>query len=374
MTPEQLAALPHDSLGPELNAVIWSLTAVSAIFLALRLYCRAVRARVLWWDDWFLLAAWVAIFGACIVVSVTVTMGFGKHSWDIPIQDLPGIFMVYSVAGTFSICASVWSKTSFALTILKVADVGWMRKLIWAIIITMNVFMGVTALLNYIRCWPLDKLWDFTGAVEGTCWPMQVIIDYDIFSAVYSGAMDILLAMLPWKLIWNLQMRRNEKIGVAVAMSLGIFAGVTSFVKASYMPRLQSIDVYDAVSLNYWSNAESTVTIIAASIPLLRVLLKDVTKTIFTKQQYYGASGNTDKISSRLERENNHVTVTARSMHRTRPASQGTESSELDILRKEGSPSKSGGILQTSNFVVEYEPRDWKGERSDGDGDGPQSA
>ncbi|KAM7196634.1 hypothetical protein V8F33_006133 [Rhypophila sp. PSN 637] len=304
-------------------------------------------------------------------------MGFGRHSWDIPFQDLPAIFKVYSVAGTFSICASVWSKTSFALTILKLADAGWMRKLIWAIIITMNVFMGVTALINYIRCWPLDKLWDFTGAVEGTCWPMQVVIDYDIFSAVYSGAMDILLAMLPWKLIWHLQMQRKEKMGVAVAMSLGIFAGVTSFVKASYMHRLQSTDVYDAVSLTYWSNAESTVTIIAASIPLLRVLVKDVTKTIFSKQQHYGASRSTDmrsKFSSRLEREDNRVTVTAGSMHRTRPASQGTEGSELDILRKEGSPSKSGGILQTSNFVVEYEPRDseWKGERSDGDG--PQSA
>jgi hypothetical protein len=34
--------------------------------------------------------------------------------------------------------------------------------------------------------------------------------------------MDVLLAMLPWKIIWNLQMKRREKIGVGLAMSMGI--------------------------------------------------------------------------------------------------------------------------------------------------------
>jgi len=34
--------------------------------------------------------------------------------------------------------------------------------------------------------------------------------------------MDITLAMIPWKLIWGLQMRKKEKIGVAIAMSMGV--------------------------------------------------------------------------------------------------------------------------------------------------------
>lgn len=221
MTPEQLAALPHDSLGPKLNAIIWSLTAISAVFLALRLYCRAVVSKVLWWDDWLLLAAWLAIFGGSIIISITVGMGYGKHIWDVPFEDLPHLFKVFSVAGTLSICSSVWSKTSFALTILRLTD-GWLRKVIWGIIITMNLFMGGTALINYIRCWPLDKLWDFTGALPGTCWPMDAVNKYNTFSAVYSGIMDIALALIPWTLIWSLQMRMKEKIGVAVAMSMGI--------------------------------------------------------------------------------------------------------------------------------------------------------
>ncbi len=59
LTPEQYAALPHDNAGPKLNAIIWTLNAVSGVFLGLRLYCKIVRIKGLWWDDIFLAAAWV---------------------------------------------------------------------------------------------------------------------------------------------------------------------------------------------------------------------------------------------------------------------------------------------------------------------------
>lgn len=58
--PDQLAFLPHDNAGPKLNAIIWVLTAISGLVLALRIYCRAIRRRSLWWDDAFLIAAWVS--------------------------------------------------------------------------------------------------------------------------------------------------------------------------------------------------------------------------------------------------------------------------------------------------------------------------
>lgn len=40
--------------------------------------------------------------------------------------------------------------------------------------------------------------------------------------AAYSAIMDVILAFLPWKLIWSLRMKLKEKIGVVLAMSLGV--------------------------------------------------------------------------------------------------------------------------------------------------------
>jgi hypothetical protein len=68
-TPEMLAALPHDNAAPRLNATLWTLTGISLIFLALRVYCKSFRSRRLWWDDWILIAAWVCELEICFFPS-----------------------------------------------------------------------------------------------------------------------------------------------------------------------------------------------------------------------------------------------------------------------------------------------------------------
>jgi len=80
--------------------------------------------------------------------------------------------------------------------------------------------MGCSALFNWIHCTPVQKTWDFF--VPGTCWDYSIVVNYNIFSASYSAAMDITLALIPWKLIMGLQMKKKEKFGAAVAMSMGV--------------------------------------------------------------------------------------------------------------------------------------------------------
>jgi len=54
------ALLPHDSAGPEANAVAWSLVTIAGVFLGLRVYCKYHGHRRLWWDDRILIASWVS--------------------------------------------------------------------------------------------------------------------------------------------------------------------------------------------------------------------------------------------------------------------------------------------------------------------------
>lgn len=59
LTPSQLARLPHDNQGPMLLILIWTMNAVAAGFLGMRVYCKISRRRGLWWDDHMLIMAWV---------------------------------------------------------------------------------------------------------------------------------------------------------------------------------------------------------------------------------------------------------------------------------------------------------------------------
>jgi len=49
-----------EDIGPKILAVVWVLTAASGILLALRIYCKTVKSRGLWWDDYALIASWVS--------------------------------------------------------------------------------------------------------------------------------------------------------------------------------------------------------------------------------------------------------------------------------------------------------------------------
>ena len=51
-------ASPKDP-GPVVVSSIWTMLAISSIFLALRVYCRGIRVRAMWWDDYLLITGWV---------------------------------------------------------------------------------------------------------------------------------------------------------------------------------------------------------------------------------------------------------------------------------------------------------------------------
>lgn len=116
-------------------------------------------------------------------------------------------------------------------------------------------------------------------------------------------------------MIYSLQMSTKEKIGVIIAMSLGCLyatriiyiiiastnpvpsAGITAAVKTSFLPGIGKFSepTYELADLLIWSNAEVAVTIMAASIPFFRVLLRQV------RSSYSGRSKKPYRQSYRLE-------------------------------------------------------------------------
>ncbi|KAK1597124.1 uncharacterized protein LY79DRAFT_508100 [Colletotrichum navitas] len=268
--------LPHDDYGPRLLLAVWAFVCVSGGFIGLRIYCKVSRLRELWLDDHVLIASWCALLAVCVFVTVDVSYDFGKHSWDVARDNWPWLLLYANLGGSFSIIAAAWSKTSFALTLLRITRESsdpWMKRLVWFIIFSVNIALGLNVLFTWIQCWPVEKTW--RTATPGTCWRKSIPVNYNVFATSYSGAMDIVLAILPWKLLWGLTMTNREKLGVLVAMSMGVFAGAVSFIKIRALAAIASFDIIDTVELVIWGAAESAVTIIAASIPILRALFRD---------------------------------------------------------------------------------------------------
>lgn len=208
-----------ETRGPYINASIWTLQGLAGLFLGLRIYCKIFRHRGLWFDDYFLIAAWLLLAVSASATSSDVALGFGHHFVDFNPANLEhyGIFSLLS--GLFSILSAVCSKTSFAITLLRLTD-GWTKRVIWGIIISMNILMPLSALFLFVSCNPPAKNWK--PELPGKCWPSNVSVIYGIVVGAYSSSCDLALALLPWRILMRFRMYRREKIGVALAMSMGV--------------------------------------------------------------------------------------------------------------------------------------------------------
>ncbi|KAL2109856.1 hypothetical protein VUR80DRAFT_1902 [Thermomyces stellatus] len=269
-TPEE--ELPQDNLIVEFNVIIWVLVGVSGFFFLLRSYCKITRQRGLWWDDHVMGLAWLTLIVSSIFGSISTTMGFGHHSWNVDTQgpSFSTLLLIMNHTGFWSILGTAWSKTSFAITLLRISE-GRIRWIIWAVIVSVNVVLYLGALFMWLQCNPPAKT--YTPWLDGECWKPQVIIAYNSFTAAWSGLSDIILAIIPWWIIARHSMNVKERIGLLTCMSLGVFAGLTSFAKTVTLPAIGNDDLIRTVPLNILGIAEAAVTIIAASIPVLRALL-----------------------------------------------------------------------------------------------------
>lgn len=100
--------------------------------------------------------------------------GMGRHDWDLQITDAVRFTVILTSRATVTITAITWTKTAFAITLLRLTT-GMTKAFVWFIIISINIAMGFSALFPWIRCSPVAKAWD--DSVPGTCWPRRVEAD-----------------------------------------------------------------------------------------------------------------------------------------------------------------------------------------------------
>ncbi|KAH7190701.1 hypothetical protein BKA60DRAFT_613140 [Fusarium oxysporum] len=309
------ASLPHDGAGPTILAIVWVLASIAAVVLALRAYCKFKTHRGLWWDDYILLASWACLAVYISLVSYSVVhLNYGARDWDFPSKNLVPLVKLVAVGHPFMLTSIIWSKTAFGVTLLRITN-GWMKWTVWFLIITTNIVLGLSILFFYVGCRPIQASWDPT--VKGICWG-GAAIKYHIFSG-------------------------DEKEGEGRRWDCHEYGYLTYKLQDLY-----SGSQYDGVSVTYWSAVEAATTMIAASIPVLRVLVGHVRSSA---RQYHRTGEGT---GSRRRSLNHMVTLGAREQ------GQGDNQSDKSILNL-----AAGGVIiahEVSDNYPDHRDQDSLGE------------
>ncbi|KAI6357361.1 hypothetical protein MCOR25_007664 [Pyricularia grisea] len=211
--------LPNNGL--KINITIWCLIVLATVFILLRLYSKGRRPRRgLWWDDYVLVVAWVCQLASAAQLSVMIANGFGLPGKYLNAEHTYRVGLGGLVAGTMLILATTGSKTSFILTLVRISTGPQLTVALCVAAVSMNLFHVATIVIQWTQCRPLEKAWH--DVPSGSCLPSRVNIGISMASTAYSGIIDLSLAIASCFIVSNLQIRKNERIGIALVMSMGV--------------------------------------------------------------------------------------------------------------------------------------------------------
>ncbi|RYO81191.1 hypothetical protein DL764_009795 [Monosporascus ibericus] len=345
----------YGGLGPMVNAVLSLEVVIATLFVGLRLYTRRCILNTIGWDDYLTVSALVLHILFTAFVQVATRYGLGRLvaevgdpvtysealKWEVFAQ-MPGIMM------------SGVGKCGVGAFLLRIIRNKFQIRLIWLLMgstVVITLFASITVI---IQCLPVEKGWNPT--VEGECW-----IDFPVVGKVASSwfvGIDCAFAIFPWFVIWDLNMKRKEKITVACGLSLGIFAGLCGILRTESIIGLNPAEyIHETVPMLVWSATESLVTIMCSSIPVLRPLY------VRFKYGSKGDSSNNSRSHNLNQYGNqNYALGSTRGIgqqsgtSRTVVTFNGDNASEEAILRDMNDQNNdTGGIKRTDEISVSYE-------------------
>lgn len=117
----------------------------------------------------------------CFVVIAAVDKGLGRHVDFVSEhpQNLILVGMLCQIAQTLAVMACTISKTTFAITLLRIVVQTWAYYILWFAIITMNIFNVLAAIFVFGQCKDPRHLWN--PAIPSQCWSTNVFTHFSIF-------------------------------------------------------------------------------------------------------------------------------------------------------------------------------------------------
>ncbi|KAG8159328.1 hypothetical protein KVR01_010989 [Diaporthe batatas] len=271
----------------ELYAGLWCLFSAATAFLGLRVWVKFQRRHGLWWDDYLLMLSWLILLGTDILTTFEYANGYSKGDWT------DSMHILINISSDGTVIGQALTKTAFAVTLLRMCHAStrsrfpWKQTLLWFCIITMDgialskcVFQWakICGRHDYQQWYRLNWCLDWTFSQ-----------DFKELGNIYNIIMDFLFAIFPWFITWPLNLKRGEKIGLGVTLSLGMMIAIITAIRTWWKdtPLMHVHDWWymwrDAVS-QIWYSAEVSGTIMVQCVPVLRPFIKDL-HTAFTSKR-----------------------------------------------------------------------------------------
>ncbi|KEF52895.1 uncharacterized protein A1O9_10800 [Exophiala aquamarina CBS 119918] len=268
--------------------------AAALIVYFVRIYAKfTVPAAELGYDD---LCISIAMSLAKVLMSAIVAKhGFGTDLWTIPPDSITSILKIYFADELMYITVISLTKVTILCFYLRVFPERKFRIWVFCTMGATILYMLAFLIVSAFQCWPLSYAWThWDGEHHGRC---QNVNAQGWAAAVINIVIDIVILVLPLKLITKLNLHWKKKLQISIMLSVGGFVTIVSILRLEtlYQFAKSSNVSWDGVAFGYWSCIEMDVGIICACMPALYSLFKHLAPRAFGGTMNSKSSGNFGK-------------------------------------------------------------------------------
>ncbi|KAJ5344827.1 hypothetical protein N7452_002831 [Penicillium brevicompactum] len=280
--PPPAGVTPNFDNPPNSNTLAWFVTTfcmvVATLCLLLRAYVKIWLDKKLRVEEVMMIGAYGAYWGtAYAAYSLIYTPGYGVHTWNLHNQDLIKPLYLILVYG----CSY-----SAVLPLIKTAILLDWGRIFVAIDRSKNLFWWGCMFVSFIQCaWgisciillnmqcrPHAAIWKFY--LPSKCYSLPKVM---LASASIQVISDILMFLLPQKIIWSLQMNWQKKLGISVIFGVGILASLAACFRLAHTVTFatEADSMFLIGPLLFWACAEMTCGFFIFSMPCLSKMVME---------------------------------------------------------------------------------------------------
>ncbi|RAL62731.1 hypothetical protein DID88_004574 [Monilinia fructigena] len=262
---------PQDNRGPLVLQLMWIAASIAIIAVAARFYVRYTYLNKIRIDDWLMLTSLLCAVLCTSLNTVAVLRGLGRHKRFLNSLQIAEATKWSYLAQPIGILAAAIGRLSVAYLLVSILPrhQKGQRIFLYGIGYSHVLMTFGMVIFIYAQCQPINAYWN---RELGSCLDPSGRRYFGYFLGSYCSFIDLILALFPISIFWNLQLKLGLKVFLCIIMGLGIVAMVASIVKTVELGTLSHTkdSTYDSSYILIWYALEMYLVIIAASIPTLK--------------------------------------------------------------------------------------------------------
>ncbi|KAF2034004.1 hypothetical protein EK21DRAFT_97795 [Setomelanomma holmii] len=290
-------------LGRILWVLVLTLLVLSYVTVFLRLWVRYRITKSPGWDDLVMGLTLLLYTCYCAFIIVITLRGADRELFNVEAIHVTLVYV--QLSDVFYILTTTTLKISLGLFFLRVLTKRW-QTLLFQIILGVSATYGLFYVVSTIFvCGDPARLAD-TLAGSNQCLSRAFVLTTGYLYGALNVIADWTFVLIPISVLIESDLDRRSKFSVSIVMALGAVGSVSSIMRMVYIKGLlfsRAGLTTESIKATIWATAEPGTGIIAASIAILRPLIRNITTTVRTHASAYGSGGSRNRTINALSED-----------------------------------------------------------------------